>query len=151
MIETTLAGVMSTTGAAIVLAAASVLTLMLTMEISLARIVTWIRSVREERSETNQAKPTMFSRLSAWWEARSEQRQQIAAQKRAEKELEQKRKEEERAERERLKEIEDERIREERKLRMEEARRMKEEIPGVRRTVIETPSTSQQPEIAIAA
>lgn len=151
MIETALAGVMSTTGAAIVLAAASVLTLMLTMEISLARIVAWIRSVREERSETSQPKPTMFSRLSAWWEARSEQRQQIAAQKRAEKELEQKRKEEERAERERLKEIEDERIREERKVRMEEARRLKEEIPGVRRTVIESPSPSQQPEIAIAA
>ena len=151
MIETGLAGVMSTTGAAIVLAAASVLTLMLTMEISLARIAAWVRSVRAERAETDPANPTMFSRLSAWWQARSEQRQQIAAQKRAEKELEQRRKEEERAERERLKEIEDERVREERKLRMEEARRLKEEIPGVRRPVIETSNPNQQPEIAVAA
>ena len=150
MIEAGLAGVMSTTGAAIVLAAASMLTLMLTMEISLARIVTWLRSAREERAETDQAKPTMFSRISTWWISRSEQRQQIAAQKRAEKELEQRRKEEERAEREHLKEIEEERLREERKLRMEEARRLKEEIPGVRRPGIET-STPSQPEIAVAA
>ena len=151
MIETGLAGVMSTTGAAIVLAAASVLTLMLTMEISLARIAAWVRSVREDRAETNPEKPTMFSRLSAWWEARSEQRQQIAAQKRAEKELEQRRKEEERAERERLKEIEDDRVREERKLRMEEARRLKEEMPGVRRPVIDTTTPNAQPEIAVAS
>ena len=150
VIETGLAGVMSTTGAAIVLAAASVLTLMLTMEISLARIAAWARSAREAGAETSQTKRTVFSRLSAWWEARSEQRQQIAAQKRVEKELEQRRREEERAERERLKEIEEERLREERKVRMEEARRLKEEIPGVRRPVIETVTPSPQPEIAVA-
>jgi DNA segregation ATPase FtsK/SpoIIIE, S-DNA-T family len=150
MIEAGLAGVMSTTGAAIVLAAASVLTLMLTMEISLARIVAWVKSARESRAEISQTQPTMFSRLSAWWAARSEQRQQLAAQRRAEKELEQRRKEEERAERERLREIEDERLREERKQRMEEARRLREEIPGVRRPVSET-APAPQTEIAIAS
>jgi S-DNA-T family DNA segregation ATPase FtsK/SpoIIIE len=150
MIEAGLAAVMSTTGAAIVLAAASVLTLMLTMEISLARIVAWVKSARESRAEISQTRPTMFSRLSAWWAVRSEQRQQLAAQRRAEKELEQRRKEEERAERERLREIEDERLHEERKQRMEEARRLKQEIPGVRRPVIETAPTPQT-EIAIAS
>src|SRR4030095_13036751 len=69
MIEAGLAGVMSTTGGAIVLAAASVLTLMLTMEISLARIVAWVKSARESRAEISQTQPTMFSRLSAWWAA----------------------------------------------------------------------------------
>jgi hypothetical protein len=151
MIETGLAGVMSATGAAIVLAAASVLTLMVTMEISLARIVAWAKSIREVRAETSQTRPTMFSRLSAWWEARSEQRQQLAAQRRAEKELEQKRKEEERAERERLRELEEERLHEERKLRMEEARRLKEEIPGVRRPVIDTVASAPQPEIVVSS
>src|SRR4030095_8429638 len=71
MIEGGLAGLMGAAGAAIVLAAASVLTLMLSMAISLARLASWVRSVRAERAETNPAKPTMFSRLSAWWEARS--------------------------------------------------------------------------------
>ena len=151
MIEAGLAGVMSTTGAAIVLAAASVLTLMLTMEISLARIVAWVKSARESRAEISQTRPTMFSRLSAWWAARFEQRQQLAAQRRAEKELEQRRKDEERAERERLRELEQERLREERKVRMEEARRLKEEIPGVRRPIIDTVTPATRPEIAVAS
>jgi len=90
-IENALAGLMSTTGAAIVLAVASVLTLMLTMEISLARVGRWVRSVREARAEIRQTKPTLFSRFVAWWEARNEQRRLLAAQHQAEKAEEQRR------------------------------------------------------------
>src|SRR6185436_9680451 len=66
MLEAGLAGLMSTVGAAIVLAAASVLTLMLTMEISLARVGRWARSVREARAEIHQTEPTLFSRFLGW-------------------------------------------------------------------------------------
>ena len=150
VIKTGLAGLLSTTGAAIVLAAASVLTAMLTMEISLARVAGWVRSIREARAEINQTRPTVFSRFTAWWEARAEQRQVLAAQRRAEKQEEQKRKDEERAERERLREIEQARQHEERKQRMEEARRLKEQHQPTG-PVVETITTANpRPEIAIA-
>ncbi|HSE37911.1 MAG TPA: DNA translocase FtsK [Blastocatellia bacterium] len=150
VIKTGLAGLLSTTGAAIVLAAASVLTLMLTMEISLARVAGWVRSIRDARAEINQAKPTVFSRVTAWWEARAERRQLLVAQRRAEKEEEQKRKDEERAERDRLREIEQERQREERKLRMEEARRLKEQLQPTGPLVETITASTSRPEIAIA-
>ena len=152
MIETGLAGLVSTTGAAIVLAAASVLTLMLTMEISLARIGRWVSAIREARAEIRQTKPTVFTRLAAWWEARAEQRQLLATQRRMEKAAEQKRKDEERAERERLKQIELAREREERSLRIEEARRLKEQRqPTASGPIVETITTSTpRPEIVIA-
>ena len=151
MIEGGLAGLMGAAGAAIVLAAASVLTLMLTMEISLARIAGWVSSIRAARAEVDQTRPTLFSKLVAWWEARSEQRQMLAAQRRAEKLEEQKRKDEERAERERLRQIEQAREQEERRLRMEEARRLKEQRqPTASGPVVQTVSTSP-PEIVIAS
>lgn len=151
MIEGGLAGLMGAAGAAIVLAAASVLTLMLTMEISLARIAGWVSSIRAARAEVDQTRPTLFSKLVAWWEARSEQRQMLAAQRRAEKLEEQKRKDEERAERERLRQIEQAREQEERRLRMEEARRLKEQQqPTASGPVVQTVSTSP-PEIVIAS
>jgi hypothetical protein len=89
----------------------------------------------------------------AWWEARSEQNQLLAAQRRAEKAEEQKRKDEERAERDRLREIEQAREREERKLRIEEARRLKEQQqPTQSGPVVETVTASTpRPEIAIAS
>ena len=152
MIESGLAGVMGGAGAAIVLAAASVLTLMLTMEISLARIVGWVHAKRAARAELNQTGPSVFARFGAWWEARSEQRQLLASQRRAEKVEEQKRKEVERAERERLRQIEQAQEREERKVRMEEARRLKEQKqPTASGPIVETISASTpRPEIAIA-
>ncbi|MEK6408538.1 MAG: DNA translocase FtsK [Acidobacteriota bacterium] len=152
MIEDGLAGLMSTTGAAIVLAAASVLTLMLTMEISLARVAGWVKSIREARAEISQTKPTVFSRFMAWWEARNEQRRLLATQRQAEKAEEQKRNEAERAERERVKQLQQEREREERKRRMEEARQLREDQrPTVAGRVVETITASAPaPEIAIA-
>lgn len=153
LLEAGLAGFMSTVGAAILLAAASVLTLMLTMEISLARVARWVRSVREARAEIRQTKPTMFSRFLAWREARNEQRRLLAAQRQAEKAEEQKRNEAERDERERVKKLELERVREERQRRMEEARRLKgEPQPRAAGPIIEaiTASASQH-EIAITS
>ncbi len=152
MIEAGLAGLMGAAGAAIVLAAASVLTLMLTMEISLARLVGWVRSIREARAEIHQTKPTVFSRFSGWWEARAEQRHLLAAQRRAEKVEEQRRKDEEKAEHERLRQIEQAREREVRKLRMEEARRLKEQQqPAASGPIVEKITASApRPEIAIA-
>ncbi|HLF83596.1 MAG TPA: DNA translocase FtsK [Blastocatellia bacterium] len=152
MIEAGLAGLMGAAGAAIVLAAASVLTLMLTMEISLARVVGWVRSTREARAEIHQTKPTVFSRIAAWWEARAEQRRLLATQRRAEYAEEQRRKDEERAERERQKQLEQAREREERRVRMEEARRLKEQQqPGAAGPIVEAITASTpRPEIAIA-
>jgi S-DNA-T family DNA segregation ATPase FtsK/SpoIIIE len=151
IIEAGLAGLMSTVGAAIVLAGASVLTLMLTMEISLRRAVAWVRSVREAHAETGQSKPRVFGRLIAWWNARTEQRRLLAAQRETEKAQEERRKEEERAAREIERQIQEERQREERKRRMEEARRLKEEQqPSASGPVVAAVSVSAPPEIAIA-
>ncbi|HEX8184291.1 MAG TPA: DNA translocase FtsK 4TM domain-containing protein, partial [Blastocatellia bacterium] len=74
VIEETLAGVLNTIGAAIVLTVASVLTLILTMEISLANLAGWVDSIREARVESRKGKPTMFERLSAWRIERAEKR-----------------------------------------------------------------------------
>ena len=155
MIETALAGLMSTTGAAIVLAVASVLTLMLTMEISIARVLGWVKSLREARAEVDQTKPSAFKRLFArvftWWEARAEQRRVLAEQRRIEKAEELKHNEEERAARDRERQIQQEREREERRRRMEEARRLKEQQqpaasgPLVDRITIQAPA----PQIAV--
>ncbi|HSB09923.1 MAG TPA: DNA translocase FtsK [Blastocatellia bacterium] len=152
MIEGGLAGFMSTVGAAIVLTVSSVLTLMLTMEISLARVGDWIGRVRESRARVDQTSPTILSRFGAWWAQRTEQRRQEAAQRQAAKAEEYKRKEEERAEREREKRLQQELERAERQRRMEEARRLKEEqqptVSGPRIGVV-TASTPA-PEIAMA-
>src|SRR5712692_4883714 len=153
LLEAGLAGLMSTVGAAIVLAAASVLTLMLTMEISLARVAAWVRSLREARAEIRQTKPTLFSRLLGWWEARNEQRRLLAVQRQAEKAEEQRRNEAERVERERIKKIEQEREREERQRRMEEARRLKDQHqPTAGGPIVEAITASaSEPEIAITS
>ena len=152
MIESGLAGLMSTTGAAIVLAAASVLTLMLTMEISIARVVGWAKSIRAARAEVDQTKPSLFGRLFSWWEARAAQHRMLAEQRRIEKAEEHKRNEEERATRERERQVQQESEREERRRRMEEARRLKEQKqPAASGPLIDrTPAFTATPEIAIA-
>lgn len=154
MIETGLAGLMSTTGAAIVLAVASVLTLMLTMEISIARALGWFKSLREGRAEIDQTKPSafkrLFARLYARLEARAEQRRIVAEQRRVEKAEEQKRNEEEKATRDRERQIQQEREREERRLRMEEARRLKEERqPAASGPLVDRITIPPTPEITV--
>jgi DNA segregation ATPase FtsK/SpoIIIE, S-DNA-T family len=158
LLEAGLAGLMSTVGAAIVLAAASVLTLMLTMEISLARLGRWVRSVRQARAEIRQTTPTLFSRFLAWREVRNEQRRLLAAQRQVEKAEEQKRNEAERAERERVKKLEQERERQERQRRMEEARRLQSERQPISSGPISSgpiveaiTASASQPEIAITS
>jgi S-DNA-T family DNA segregation ATPase FtsK/SpoIIIE len=152
LIEGGLAGFMSPVGAAIVLTVSSLLTLMLTMEISLRRVGEWINRVREARAEINQTKPGILSRFSGWWAERMEQRRLKADKRQAERAEEQKRRDEQRAEREREKRLKQEQERIERTWRMEEARRLKEEFspasPGPPVEVI-VPS-SPAPEIAIA-
>lgn len=147
VIEGTLAGVLNTIGAAIVLTAASVLTLMLAMEISLASIAGWIDSVRQAYAERRKGKPTMFERLSAWWSARAEQRRLQHEQRQAaraeerrvkEEEEEQQRREEETRLRE-LKRITEE----ERKRKAEEARRLKEEQPTISKPVFPKTAVSK--------
>jgi S-DNA-T family DNA segregation ATPase FtsK/SpoIIIE len=158
LLEAGLAGLMSTVGAAIVLAAASVLTLMLTMEISLARLGRWVRSVRQARAEIRQTTPTLFSRFLAWREVRNEQHRLLAAQRQVEKAEEQKRNEAERAERERVKKLEHERERQERQRRMEEARRLQSERQPISSGPISSgpiveaiTASASQPEIAITS
>jgi DNA segregation ATPase FtsK/SpoIIIE, S-DNA-T family len=152
MIEAGLAGLMSTVGAAIVLAGASVLTLMLTMEISLRRVVGWVKSIREARAESRQTKPSLFGRFGAWWEARAEERRLLSAQRETEKAQEKRRNEEERAARELERQVQEERQREERRRRMEEARRLKEDKqPLASGLVVEAiPDPTAPPEIAIS-
>ncbi len=72
---------LNTLGAAIVLAAVSVLTLILTMEISLSSIMSWIRPGR--RVEKRKDKPSIFERFRAWLSSRIEQHQIHSEEKRA--------------------------------------------------------------------
>src|SRR5215213_1790814 len=78
IIENALASSMNTIGAAIILTMASILTLMLTMEVSLAPVSHWLHLTREARAESRKGKPGMLERLSAWWSERSERHRQQA-------------------------------------------------------------------------
>ncbi|HYP25826.1 MAG TPA: DNA translocase FtsK [Blastocatellia bacterium] len=103
IIEGALASAMNTIGAAIILTVASVLTLMLTMEISLATVTHWLRLTREARAESRKGEPGMLERLSAWWSERSERHRQRAEQRQHERKLlEEEKKQREREERTRL-------------------------------------------------
>ena len=139
IIEGMLAGVLNTIGAAIVLTAASLLTLMLTMEISLAGVAGWVDSIRQARAERRTGRPTMFERLSAWWKERAAARRLQNEQRQAAKAEERKREEEEREQRRREEEVrlsEAKRLtEEERKRKAEEARRLKEEQPTISKPV----------------
>ncbi len=131
VVESSLASILNTIGAAIVLTVASVLTLMLTMEISLVTIGGWFRSLRAAQAESRKGKPKMFERLNAWRARRAEQRRLQAEEQEALRAEQERQKEEERRKREReaqallakqRKEIADERKRqeEERKARAQE-------------------------------
>lgn len=128
VLEAALAGSMSAVGAAIVLTVASVLTLVLTMEISLASVAGWARSVRHARAAARQGRPTLFERLKTLVAVRVEQYRLRAEQNRAQKAEEQRLKEAERAERERDEQLRLERERQElaeqRRRKLEEAREL---------------------------
>ncbi|HEY7910555.1 MAG TPA: DNA translocase FtsK [Blastocatellia bacterium] len=88
LIEISLVGLLNSIGAAIVLTVATLLTLMLTMEISLGPVVTWVKSAREARAEKNKGKPSMIDRLAQWWNERAERRAQAAEERRLSRERE---------------------------------------------------------------
>ncbi|MEW6211574.1 MAG: DNA translocase FtsK [Acidobacteriota bacterium] len=74
-----LVSLLNTMGAAIVLAAVSVLTLILTMDISLSSIMGWVRRGKK----VEKGKPSVFERFRAWLGNRIEQHHIRAEEKRA--------------------------------------------------------------------
>jgi S-DNA-T family DNA segregation ATPase FtsK/SpoIIIE len=135
VIEEALAGSMSAVGAAIVLTVASVLTLVLTMEISLASVAGWARSISQARAAARKGRPTVFERLKTLVAVRVEQYRLRAEQNRAMKAEEQRLKEAERAEREREERLRLERERQElaeqRRRKLEEARALEAQQPFI--------------------
>ncbi len=136
VIEGTLASALNIIGAAIVLTAASLLTLMLTMEVSFASINGWLRPVMKVFAEG-------FRHFRARWAERTEERRIHAEQREAERAEERRRLEEERKEREREEQVRLEQLRklqeEERKRKAEEARRLKEQQPVIAKPIIREP------------
>jgi DNA segregation ATPase FtsK/SpoIIIE, S-DNA-T family len=111
VIEGTLAGLLNSLGAAIVLAMASVLTLMLTMEVSLAGVAGWIGAARSSKTKKTASGPTIFERVRAWLSARASERRLRAEQLQETRAQERRRKEEERERRDELMRQEEERRR----------------------------------------
>jgi S-DNA-T family DNA segregation ATPase FtsK/SpoIIIE len=147
VVESSLAAILNTIGAAIVLAVASVLTLMLTMEISLVTIGGWFRSAKAARDESRKGKPTMFQRLTAWWAKRAEQRRLQAEEQEALRAEQERQKEEERRKREREAQA---LLAKQRKEIAEERKRQEEERKArAHETVIAEPIISSSVEEAI--
>jgi DNA segregation ATPase FtsK/SpoIIIE, S-DNA-T family len=145
VLESALAGALNTAGAAIVLSVAAILTLMLTMNISLAHIGKALAYVGRI---TNGA----FQRFQAWRTVRAEQRRELAKQRavelaevrRRDDELRKQRELEDKQRRDELRRQQEE----ERRRRAEEARRLKEQGPVV---VKSSRATSPEPVLSSAA
>ncbi|HWO01069.1 MAG TPA: DNA translocase FtsK 4TM domain-containing protein [Blastocatellia bacterium] len=135
LIEAALAGSMSAVGAAIMLTVASVLTLVLTMEISLASMARWVRRARQARADARQGRPTVFGRIKTFLAVRVEQYRVRAEQRRTQKAEERRLKEAEEAERKREERLQLERERREleetRKRKLEEARELEAQQPFI--------------------
>lgn len=153
IVSTALASVMNVIGAAIVLLVASVLTLMLTMEISLAAVSNWFGAMRRARAESRKGKPTLFDRLKSWWAERSSERRAIAEERLAAKAEERRRKEEERERRQRQeqtrRQMERDQLAEERRRDMEERRKSRE--AGARATAEDASYSEPLPAITAAS
>lgn len=154
VVEGALAGILNTIGAAIVLAVASVLTLMLTMEVSLAMVGGWVRSIGAARAESRKGKPTMFHRLSAWWARRAEQRRLQAEEQEKARAEQERQKEEDRRRREReaqaLMARQRKEIAEQRK-RQEEERRNKAQEAFIADPLISSSAEEEIDELPLAA
>jgi len=156
IIEEKLAGLLNSLGAAIVLTVASVLTLMLTMEVSLAGVLGRVRSARESRADSRKGMPTMFEKLRAWVVERVAERRLRAEQSRAARLAERQLKEEDRAriEREQQARLAIERRRAEDEERRSEERRIKRELISQKEPVITRqapPAVPAQPDTAVAS
>jgi S-DNA-T family DNA segregation ATPase FtsK/SpoIIIE len=136
LIEGTLASALNIIGAAIVLTAASLLTLMLTMEVSFATINGWLRPVMKVLAEG-------IKNFRMWRTQRAAERRVYAEQREAERAEARKQFEEEKKEREREEKVRLEQLRklqeEERKRKAEEARRLKEQQPTITKPRIKEP------------
>ncbi|MEK6300003.1 MAG: DNA translocase FtsK [Acidobacteriota bacterium] len=146
LIEAALAGSMSAVGAAIVLTVASVVTLVLTMEISLAAVAGWVRRVRLARAAARQGRPTLFGRLKTLLAVRLEQYRLRAEQRRVQKAEEHRLQEAARVEREREEQlrIEQERreLEERRRRKLEEARELEAQQPFITKPSSTRPLTA---------
>lgn len=147
VIEGTLASALNIIGAAIVLTAASLLTLMLTMEVSFATINGWLRPVMKVIAES-------LKHFRARQAERAEERRIHAEQKAAERAEEDKRLEAEKKEREREEKVRLAELRklqeEERKQKAEEARRLKEQQPVIAKPIIKEPVMSSAAVVSTA-
>src|SRR6185503_1258425 len=124
IVEGQLVGLLNTLGAAIVLGAATVLTLMLTMEVSLASALKWVRSRIPAIPVARKGVPPVLARLSAKWMEWIQQRRLLADERHAEK---MERRTQDAAEREQRRLDEQERRERARELMTEEHRRRAEE------------------------
>jgi S-DNA-T family DNA segregation ATPase FtsK/SpoIIIE len=139
VVEGALTGLMGVVGAAIILTVASMLTLMLTMEVSLAEVSRWLRFREDGRREAVKQGPSMLQRLSAWWTERAARRKELDEQRRLERAEKQRQKEEERILREREAQS---RAESEREQKAEERRKKQQEKRPVAQPVITTAATS---------
>ncbi|HXG94973.1 MAG TPA: DNA translocase FtsK [Blastocatellia bacterium] len=141
IIVAALTSIMGSTGAAIVLTVAALLTIMLTMEISLAAIGAWLKQLTEARAEQRKGQPTLLERFKAWRAERAEHHRIIVEERRERKEQERKLREEEKAKRQREEQAELER--EQKAREMEERRRKQEALRPKAVPVIEKRSTAE--------
>ncbi|HJQ23145.1 MAG TPA: DNA translocase FtsK [Blastocatellia bacterium] len=145
VLESSLASALNTAGAAIVLTVAAVLTLMLTMNISLANLGTAMVFVGKATNK-------LLARFQTWRATRAEQRREMAKQRavelaearRRDDELRKQREQEEKVRRDDLRRQQEE----ERRRRAEEAKRLKEESPVV---VKSSRAASPEPVLSQAA
>jgi S-DNA-T family DNA segregation ATPase FtsK/SpoIIIE len=163
VIEEKLAGLLNSLGAAIVLTAASVLTLMLTMEVSLAGVINRLRSASAARAISNKGRPTRIEKLRAWLVAQIAARRQRAGEMRTARLEERRLKEAERSRLEReqqarveaeRRQLSVERRRAEDEERRNEERRIERELVSRQESVITrhvAPTISPQPETAVAS
>ncbi|HKQ04164.1 MAG TPA: DNA translocase FtsK [Blastocatellia bacterium] len=151
ILEGALAGALNTAGAAIVLTVAAVLTLMLTMNISLAALGAAFAFV-------GRATNKLFARFQAWRTVRADQRRELAKQRAVELAEARRRDDEMRRQREQEEKVRRDDLRrqqeEERRRRAEEAKRLKEESPLIvksSRAISPEPALSQAAAAATGA
>ncbi len=147
IVEGALAGVLNTVGAGIVLTFATVVLLMLTLDLSVTQVIAWVRGVKGKGIVVNQSGLSLTARLKDWW-AENRERRRMAAEER------------EQAKAEALRLEEEESLARERELLAEQKRRKKleEENPvkpeeqraKEKRPVIATPSIVNKAESAEA-
>jgi S-DNA-T family DNA segregation ATPase FtsK/SpoIIIE len=83
IVEGAFAGILNTVGAGIVLTFAMVVLTMLTLDLSVTQVITWVRGINNSGVIVNQSGMSLTARLKEWW-AESRERRRVAAEERAE-------------------------------------------------------------------